>query len=688
MRNWLRSLPRWTIHAVVLGLLSGFVALVWSAAAQKSETIDEGLFIGGGVAQIRTTNPNFDLTHPPLLRWVAGLPAVMVADARIPPNPPFVPHAAMSLKDETLQQEFDWAQEFFYAPENDHDAVLFWGRFPFALLAALAGWLVFHEARARLGTMAGLATLVLFLFTPEVLAHAQWAHSDIAAALTTLVVALALAPAIDAPSWRNELGLGAALGVAALAKLTALVLVPMAVVLALALGRASKGPRALLLRGARILLPVWVVIVLGWLPDPRILAHPFTATDLAALLHSTPDSGLVNFTRAAIHWIPLPDTFLKGVAYTTLLSERGQVAFFHGETAYLGWWYYYPVAIFLKYPLPLLLLALVGAVLVFRSEALSRGRRIAWLVPPFVILVLAMNNHVNIGVRSVLPIAPFLALWGGVTVAGAMDLGTRWREYPWLAWGTVALSAMAGIASYPNFLTWFNPLMGGTPAAHRWLVDSNLDWGQDLPALAEALERREIDEVHLAYFGAARLEHWGIENAGGIEPVTGWWAVSRSYLSGWWPPNDPYRWLREIEPVELVGGSIALIYARPEDVPTASDTVTATGPEGTRSADSRPDTIPVAATTSVDLDSLMAEGVSALHERRDPAVALSMFDRVLELNPHHYGALWQRAFALDALGRGDEALSAWVSVLAEASSKGYTEGVDHARKRIESLLNR
>ena len=120
---------------------------------------------------------------------------------------------------------------------------------------------------------------------------------------------------------------------------------------------------------------------------------------------------------------------------------------------------------------------------------------------------------------------------------------------------------------YPNFLTYFTPVLGGTPAAARWLVDSNLDWGQDLPALKQALDRRGIQEVRLGYFGAGRPSHWGIRGlpAGGREP--GWYAISRSFLSGMWPPGDPYAWLRAREPVELVGGSIALFRVDDAAVP-------------------------------------------------------------------------------------------------------------------------
>jgi hypothetical protein len=534
-----------------------FLALVWSATRQKSETIDEGLFIGGGVAQVRFGQPNFDLSHPPLLRWVSGVSAVVLGNAKVPSAlpPPFTVAGPMALGPFKLDPEFRWARSFFYDPENDHDAVLFWGRFPFALLAALIGMLVFLEVRRVYGGIPAAAAAAALLFTPEFLAHAQWAHSDIAAALTTLTVALCLARALESQSLRSDVLLGVALGIAVLAKITALALVILCCGIIAILAKSADGTpwRRTLRRLATILGVVWLVIVIGYLPRPRLFPHEFSSADIARLVHSPPRSATVALTRGILRVAPLPDGFLKGVVYTQLLASRGQIGFFHGARNVRGFWYYYPAALFLKYPTPLLLLAIIGLVGVIRSARMTIERKVAWIAPPIAILLLAMTNHVNIGVRAVLPLAPFLALWCGAALATSYRKSIRITSVALLA-----LTVVSGIAAYPNFLAYFNPLLGGTPAASRWLVDSNLDWGQDLPALKKALDERGVQEVRLAYFGAGRPKHWGINALPAIGREPGWYAISRSYLSGWWPPDDPYAWLRAREPEELVGGSIAL----------------------------------------------------------------------------------------------------------------------------------
>ncbi len=194
-------------------------------------------------------------------------------------------------------------------------------------------------------------------------------------------------------------------------------------------------------------------------------------------------------------------------------------------------------------------------------------------------------------------------------------------------------SVASGILAFPNFLSYFNPLMGGNRAADKWLADSNLDWGQDLPALARELRRLRISPVRVDYFGLARPEHWGIR---GLDPkvvAPGWYAISRSALCGLWKGGDPDAWLRRLEPVAIPGGSISIYQV------TAADLA---GLEKTS-----------------DVDDTMKQGMQALYDRNDPGAAEELFRKVLAANPDHYGANYQIGVALDRLGKRPEARPYW-----------------------------
>jgi hypothetical protein len=627
--------------SIASGLLVVFVLLVLTAGAQKSETIDEGLFIAGGAAQVASLNPNIDLSHPPLLRWVSGLPVVFIAHANVPEPIPFTQRKAQELYADKIADVFAYGVRFFYDAGNRPERMLFWGRAPFALIGALMVWLVFRLTRRYFGSVPALGAMSLLAFTPEMLAHSQWAHSDVASALTLVLVALALANALSTLAWRPHVLLALALGLAVATKLTALLLWPPVLLLVGIAHRRSLGTLAA--RIAAGLVIFYATIVVSYLPDTRLLGpHYFVQSDLDR-------AGLTRF-EPVLRWTPLPNSFLQGAVYTKLLSDRGQISYLRGETSVRGWWYYFPVAIFLKYPTTTLLLAVIGLYLFWRSP-LPFEWRVAFTVPPAVILVAAMTQSINIGVRSVLPLAPFMAVWAGAAIAAAHGRVTKL-----LTGAALLLSCVSGVWAYPDFLAYFNPLSGGTRQADKWLVDSNLDWGQDLPALATELKRRGVEDVHLAYFGMGRPSYYGIRTLDSRSRGPGWYAISRSYLSGWWPRDDPYAWLRTREPVAIPGGSIALFYVAENEAPaTASD----------REAE------------------LMEQGLEALHVQHDAALAADYFQKVLARNSEHYGATYQLAVSLDRLERSEEARVLWFRVLGMAEGYRDEQTAATARRRIE-----
>ena len=150
-----------------------------------------------------------------------------------------------------------------------------------------------------------------------------------------------------------------------------------------------------------------------------------------------------------------------------------------------------------------------------------------------------------------------------------MDL---WQQVAAASYGRVGRAAVAVLTAstvfitaraYPDFLPYFNPLAGDHP--ERVLVDSNLDWGQDLYRLATVVEKMHIDSLHVAYFGSADLRAAGVPNArrlGDHERAAGWSAASRTMLAGVWVDTS-FAWLNRIQPVGRVGPSLLLYFVTP-----------------------------------------------------------------------------------------------------------------------------
>ena len=185
-------------------------------------------------------------------------------------------------------------------------------------------------------------------------------------------------------------------------------------------------------------------------------------------------------------------------------------------------------------------------------------------------LVVALVSHVDLGVRIVLTIYPFLAVLaarGVVSAWSACRLGAR----ACVARPIVALVAAALVIpmqAWPDYLAYFNPVAGARP--ERVLVDSNLDWGQDLYRLADTVRARHIDSVRVHYFGSSDLDAVGLANARRLDPnerTTGWVAASETFLAGVWSDTS-LRWLARRTPVARIGPSMRLYYIAPDSTQT------------------------------------------------------------------------------------------------------------------------
>jgi len=252
--------------------------------------------------------------------------------------------------------------------------------------------------------------------------------------------------------------------------------------------------------------------------------------------------------RMALRLQVLPEAYLFGGAHTRYFAG-GRSAFMNGQFSREGWAMFFPYCLAVKTPLTLWILVGMGcwaaAKMVPQGET-SAGRRRSWVrglyrsAPLWVLFVVywafALVSSLNIGHRHLLPTYPVMFMLAGAAAAWLQPAKTNaalvgraaalptlmWnvsatRRHPWQA-ALVAVSlglfVMESIGQWPNYLAYFNPLAGGTRHAYRHLVDSSLDWGQDLPALARWLEEQGLDatpeRVYLSYFGTGDPGFYGI----------------------------------------------------------------------------------------------------------------------------------------------------------------------------------
>jgi hypothetical protein len=244
--------------------------------------------------------------------------------------------------------------------------------------------------------------------------------------------------------------------------------------------------------------------------------------------------------------------------------DAGHTAYLLGRHSFHGWWYFFPVALAVKTPLGILLLAAFGVAALRSRTSRDKGRAL-WMPAVLTGVILAINlpTSLNIGVRYMLPLYPLLALTAGI---GTMWL---WRRQRAAAIVLLLWTAVSSAAAHPDYLAYFNELAGSHP--ERILVDSDLDWGQDMAGLATDLRRRRVPYLHMACLYTGDDTRLGLPAWDGLEPyqpVSGWIAVSQTMLKnyGWMVsqqrgrPDLAFAWLDQYQPVGRVGKSILLYY--------------------------------------------------------------------------------------------------------------------------------
>jgi hypothetical protein len=277
------------------------------------------------------------------------------------------------------------------------------------------------------------------------------------------------------------------------------------------------------------------------------------------------------FEQAAVRLtIPAP-SFFRGLYILKRHNTQGHPSYLLGQHSVAGWWYYFPVVAGVKTPagtLLLLLLALTAAATVlFRGglrQAYGRLKRLSprWYVPLFsaaLFFAVCMLSQINIGIRHILPIYPLLYIWIGAVLFSPKVGAPAWARKAAVV--CLALLALESASVFPRYLGFFNLPSGGPRQGFRYLVDSNLDWGQDLKRLKSYLVERNISNVCLRYFGTAPPSYYGIES----QPVPA--SLEEARRSGCMVVmsitslyerqafDGRYDWMLRTQPIDTVGDS-------------------------------------------------------------------------------------------------------------------------------------
>lgn len=452
-------------RALLIGLLAALLLQEALSMRLLSATFDETTHLPAGYTYLTTGDFRLNPQHPPLVKLIAAAPLMLVgpelnlddpAWRRDPPN------------------EWEFGYRFLYG--NEADRLLFWGRLPIALLSLLMAFYLFRWARDLFGEAAGLAAVTLCAFSPTVIAHARLVTFDVGLACFSTMALYHLWRHARGGEWAHLFLAGAGLGLALASKFSALVLLAAFVPLALWAGLRVSSLRAV----AGVAVPVVTAALVVW-------ASYFFSTD-----------------AFSIYW--------EGVERVNADHDPGYRFYLMGEFREGGFWYYFPVAFLLKTPVPILLLLVLAVVLARRFAAADRIDEAFLALPAVAFAIATIALADNMGVRYLLPLYPLIFVFVS-RLARALP-ARKWSR--WAA-GLLALWYVGGaVAIYPDHLAYFNELAGGPARGHRYLDDSNLDWGQDLKRLKRYLDRHGIETIKLRYGPHVAPDYYGIR----WEPIT------------------------------------------------------------------------------------------------------------------------------------------------------------------------
>lgn len=553
-------------------LLFVLVAVARTVLTDQSipQGFDEPCHIAAGIKWLDQHDYTLDALHPPLSRDAIAFPLYVYGERfpKIQPQDTGQSYCT-EIGNAILSDGGHYARNLLLARL---------GILPFLCLAVVV---VFLWGRYEFGTFAGCTAAFLFSTLPSVLAFSSLAYTDLPTMCTQFAFLFAFALWLKKPTTIRTLLLGTSSGLALSSKLTSFLFLPLAcaAMLLVKIWFQRAEIKFNWRRAGQLAVALCIGFVILWGSYAFSRGHLQDALGLSPRsIPSSAPRGMASKMFEALTLanpvIPAPD-LLRGIEIARHKNSYESETYLLGTAKPGGWWYFFPLALALKTPLPFSILAIIGLVCTIRL-----GYRGDWsaLMPALAaagILISTLFVTLRVGTRHVLVLLPLLALLAGY---GASRLWRMSGER--LIWGRLALClllawhATASIRAQDDFLAYFNELAPADPS-EALVKGCDLDCGQDVFRLSRELRARHVTHVSMGIWTSADLALMDLppfEILLPHKPVTGWIAVSlRGLKTGQFGffqngrivpeagyPDDSLSWLKQYRPVAHVGKTILL----------------------------------------------------------------------------------------------------------------------------------
>lgn len=598
------------LAASLLGLMFILaIASMWNDSA----IMDESPHIASGYSYLKYKDMRLNPEHPPLIKDLAALP-LQFMNLNFPEDKP-------SWKN-NINDQWTIGAQFLYESGNDPDKILFWGRLGPILIMLLLGFYIFKWAREEFNDKTALMALVLYVFSPTIIAHGRFITTDIGAGAGIFISTYYFVKYLRDKTRKNFFISSVALGLALAAKFSTFLLIPFFGLLALLYGyiqsdeslrkkignSINHGFMSVGIIALAFVLVIWPIYQFHTWNYPSERQKSDTAFNLGSFGN--------RLIADSVIWMsdkPILRPFAQyghGFLMVIQRAAGGNTTYFIGEVSATGWRSYFPIVYLIKEPLAkhiLIIIALYGFIKLLIANTPGRRREPSTLMAlthwaknnfhevamlGFIALywLTTLRSNLNIGVRHIIPTFPFVY----VLISAEIN---KWAvmkneifdiaQFPFKTLKNIISSylkifsryalitilllwyALSTVFIFPSFLAYFNELAGGPKNGYKYVVDSNLDWGQDLKRLAQFAAANKINKIAVDYFGGGspkyylgdKFEPWNSSKG----PYKGYFAVSATFLQNAqgnptpgfiMKPEDTYSWLEGKKPIAMIGYSI------------------------------------------------------------------------------------------------------------------------------------
>lgn len=592
---------QWFIVAFLLGIMLG---LGVNSMAHDSAIVDEVAHIPAGYSYLKYQYYRLNPEHPPLIKVLAGAPLQFMKLSFPLKNPTWT-------TDVNGQWEAGW--HFLYHDGNNAARIIFYARLPILILAIVFGFFLYRFCRQRFGVAVGLLALFFYALCPNIIAHARLVTTDLGAMAFITIAIFTYVKFLEKPSFKTGAWATIGFALAQLAKFSAVMLVPLYLIMIAVAVVAWKSygnwKKRLWVYGSGLVILGLSSLVLIWLAYLPLTWHMPTDVQqrlVAGSLHSgwKQQLALKLVSYNHIFGIKALTQYILGVLMVFGRVVGGNTTYFLGHVSNQSFIWYFPFTYLIKTPISLLLLIIISiGVAIFRY--LHKSPRKVWdnfkyfaqnhfmrltaIIFIGLYVYTSISGNLNLGIRHLLPIFPFIFLlvaYEIVSILRSLTIKKVWSMI--VIFIFMIYYAFASFSIFPSYIAYANELIGGPTNFSKYVTDSSVDWGQDLLRLQDYVKEHHIAHIAVDYFGGGEPKYYFcvrkydtsgylIKNSNGYDcsksPYIEWhadrgiypgqyMAVSETFLMNdlYYSPHRPnqtgYDQLRKMTPIAKIGYSI------------------------------------------------------------------------------------------------------------------------------------